>query len=347
LQAERAEAARKAEQERLARAEAERIAEQKRSEAIIQLADKIIEQMVKVDGGSFMMGKRSNAYMTMNEGVSITVANFNISKYEITKAQWEAVMYGNINVSDEGNLPATWISWDKAQEFISKLNKYSGKNFRLPTEIEWEYAARGGRESKGYEYSGSNNINNVAWYDGSSDNQPHTVGTKAPNELGIYDMSGNVREWCGDNSRNNKYKILCGGAFRSIYQQCTIVSRYETDAANNGLWGENGFRLAMSVESIHETQAYFPGGNLEMRQWIIDHVNYPQVKKKERVSGQVTAKFYVQKDGTISDDVQILESLSPPYDQEVIRLIRSMPKWIPGTQDGNPVQVSNSIEIKF
>ena len=101
------------------------------------------------------------------------------------------------------NLPVYNVSWNNCQEFINKLNKITGKKFRLPTEAEWEYAARGGKKSQGYQYSGSNNISDVAWYEDNSGNNPQDVGSKQANELGIYDMSGNVWEWCQD--RYGKY----------------------------------------------------------------------------------------------------------------------------------------------
>ena len=96
------------------------------------------------------------------------------------------------------NLPVEKVSWNDCQEFISKLNSLTGRKFRLPTEAEWEYAARGGKKRRGYQYSGSSNITDVAWYDGNSGSKTHPVGTKQANELGIYDMSGNVYEGCLD-----------------------------------------------------------------------------------------------------------------------------------------------------
>ena len=129
----------------------------------------------------------------------VTLTNdYYIGKYEVTQALWKAVMGNNPSNFKGDNLPVEQVSWDDCQEFISKLNRITGKTFRLPTEAEWEYAARGGNKSRGYQYSGSNNLSDVAWYGGNSGDVTHAVGTKQPNELGIYDMSGNVREWCQD-----------------------------------------------------------------------------------------------------------------------------------------------------
>ena len=117
----------------------------------------------------------------------------------MTQELWEVVMGSNPSrFSGSGQLPVEYVSWDDCQRFITKLNQLTGQNFRLPTEAEWEFAARGGNASKGYKYAGSDIIDDVAWYRGNSSLKTHEVGTKFPNELGLYDMSGNVYEWCQD-----------------------------------------------------------------------------------------------------------------------------------------------------
>ena len=129
---------------------------------------------------------------------SVTLSSYYIGKTEVTQALWRAVMGNNPTRFEGDNLPVDCVSWGDSQVFIRKLNALTGQNFRLPTEAEWEFACRGGNNSLGYKYSGSDNIDNVAWYDGNSGGKTHPVATKSPNELGIYDMSGNVEEWCSD-----------------------------------------------------------------------------------------------------------------------------------------------------
>ncbi|MCL2290331.1 MAG: SUMF1/EgtB/PvdO family nonheme iron enzyme [Bacteroidetes bacterium] len=158
-------------------------------------------EMVFVEGGTFIMGctdgECGHVWEEHQElpAHQVTVSSFQIAKYQITQKQWESIMGNNPSHFKGDNLPVEQISWYDAQEFIQKLNHITGKNYRLPTDAEWEYAARGGNKSQGYKYSGSNNLNEVSW---GHSNTTYPVGTKAPNELGIYDMSGNVREWCSD-----------------------------------------------------------------------------------------------------------------------------------------------------
>ena len=162
----------------------------------------LINNMVYVEGGTFTMGATSeqvsDAGSSEKPAHQVTLSSFSIGKYEVTQEEWEAVMGSNPSHFKGVRHPVEKVSWNDCQEFIRKLNSLTGKRFRLPTEAEWEYAARGGKKSRGYKYAGSNILDNVAWYLENSSNKTHNVGQLSPNELGLYDMSGNVDEWCYD-----------------------------------------------------------------------------------------------------------------------------------------------------
>jgi formylglycine-generating enzyme required for sulfatase activity len=155
------------------------------------------------------------------------VEGFYIGKYEVTQAQYQAIMGTNPSRFKGGNNPVEQVSWNDAQEFITNLNARTGRNYRLPTEDEWEYAAREGTKKSSYAYPGSDDIGEVAWYDGNSGGQTHPVGQKSPNALGIYDMGGNVYEWCQDcSSRSCSSRVYRGGSWNDAAVHCRVASRY-------------------------------------------------------------------------------------------------------------------------
>ncbi|MCQ2209909.1 MAG: formylglycine-generating enzyme family protein [Paludibacteraceae bacterium] len=160
--------------------------------------------MIRVEPGTFMMGcapnQEEDAWDEEKPRHQVTLTQpYYIGETQVTQALWQAVMGNNPSyVTGDLQRPVERVSWNDCQEFIEKLNELTGKQFTLPTEAQWEYAARGGNRSKGFKYAGSDDLDEVAWWEGNSNEETHPVKTKAPNELGIYDMSGNVWEWCQD-----------------------------------------------------------------------------------------------------------------------------------------------------
>jgi formylglycine-generating enzyme len=223
-----------------------------------------LPKMVFVEGGSFNMG--SNDADDEKPIHSVTLSSFYIGKYEVTLKQWREVMGSDPPelASNEGcdNCPVARVPWDDIQAFLQKLSdKTTGKKYRLPTEAEWEFAARGGNQSKSYKYSGSNTCENVAWFDNNpdnySDNKTHVVGTKQANELGIFDMSGNVWEFCSDWYAKDYYqnsptrnptgaplghrRVVRGVLWRNDDFFCRVSSRFSTYSSGSR---HVGFRVA-------------------------------------------------------------------------------------------------------
>lgn len=223
-------------------------------------------KMIEVKGGTFTMGALPNdekASEYEKPAHSVTVSDFFIGETEVTQELWEAVMGANPSHFEGKNLPVDYLSWNNCQAFIEMLNglcegQLGKKRFRLPTEAEWEYAARGGNKSEGYLYSGGNTLSLVGWYGDNSSEQTHPVASLRPNELGIYDMSGNVWEWCqdwyGDYSSssqsnpqgpsNGSYHVRRGGSWDDNARNCR--SSYRGNNTHGISYYHFGLRLVLS-----------------------------------------------------------------------------------------------------
>lgn len=227
-------------------------------------------KMVKVEGGVFTMGataeQSNDAWSNEKPAHQVTLSSFSIGNTEVTQELWTAVMGNNpssctTNYTEHPLRPVETVSWEDCQEFITRLNEMTGLQFRLPTEAEWEYAARGGKKTNGYKYSGSNNVEEVAWcfdYWNSSINGygPCSVGCKKANELGLYDMSGNVWEWVNDwfgdyggaavnptGPETGTKRVVRGGDFAGMSTYCRVSFRHSIDPASASVY--IGLRLAL------------------------------------------------------------------------------------------------------
>ncbi len=228
----------------------------------IPVKDGISIDMVRVEAGTFTMGatpEMKEPWDDEKPAHQVTLTNdYYIGKYEVTQALWQVVMGNNPSYFKGDNLPVEQVSWNDCHEFISKLNSITGKKFRLPTEAEWEYAARGGNKSRSYQYCGSNNISDVAWYGNNSENKTHAVGSKQANELGIYDMTGNVWEWCQDwngkysglsqtdpaGAARGDFRVIRGGGWYNDARDCRSSSRDINTPGNR--YDYLGLRLVLS-----------------------------------------------------------------------------------------------------
>ncbi len=217
----------------------------------------LIDNMIPVEGGTFMMGRKTTSYEGSDEKEhQVTLSSYSIGKYQVTQEEWEAVMGDNPSEFKGAKLPVENVSWNQCQEFIKKINHITGKKFRLPTEAEWEYAARGGDKSRGYKFAGSDTIEDVAWYTNNSRSKTHKVGAKQPNELGLYDMSGNVWEWCQDwygdydssvltnpaGSSSGSSRVSRGGSWCHYAGSCCVLFRGLNSPGSR--FNYLGFRLA-------------------------------------------------------------------------------------------------------
>ena len=217
--------------------------------------------MLPVEGGTFTMG--ATAEMTNPDSDEkpthqVTLSSYFMGETEVTQALWKAVMGSNPSDFKGDDLPVEEVSWNDCQTFLTKLNALTGRTFRLPTEAEWEYAARGGSKSRGTQYSGSSNLDEVAWYDGNSGSKTHAVKTKKANELGLYDMSGNVYEWCQDwygsysssaqtnptGPASGSSRVSRGGSWNYVARICR--SSFRNYCAPGYCYYNLGFRLALS-----------------------------------------------------------------------------------------------------
>ncbi len=219
-----------------------------------RVAEEILANMVYVEGGSFT-----------NYLVRHTVSGFRINRYEVTQKEWKTIMGNNPSAFKGDNLPVEQVSWRDVEKFLNRLNAISGHHFRLPTEAEWEFAARGGNQSQGLLYAGSPTPAPVAWYGLNSGDCTHPVGRKKPNELGLYDMSGNVAEWCHDWWGNDYNTSDTPGKSYVNYQGCPV--NYQGRILRGGAFNDsnvNYLQCGIRQNANHNTRADWLGFRLAM-----------------------------------------------------------------------------------
>lgn len=206
--------------------------------------------MIRVEAGTFQMGSDSGDNNEKPFHLVTLTQDYYMGETEVTQELWQAVMGSNPSYKRGSQNPVEQVSWNACQSFIKKLNQLTGEQFRLPTEAEWEFAAKGGNKSKGYRYAGSNTLDDVAWYWDNSGGSHHPVKGKGPNELDIYDMSGNVDEWTSSYWRDNYNApeerfmfVIRGGCWGHVAWSARVSSRYNGHLIDNNI--NLGFRLAL------------------------------------------------------------------------------------------------------
>lgn len=230
------------------------------------LHKKLLSNMVWIEGGDFEMGSDdTHARNRERPAHQVSLDDFYISKFELTQDIFQQIMGWNNSYFQCANCPVNNVSWFNMQLFIKRLNLATGKNFSLPTEAQWAYAAKGGNKSMAYKFSGSNNIADVAWYSENAQRKSHPVGLKKPNELGLYDMTGNLWEFCLDDMSRNAYKrerghnpfigdkanltkkamkVIRGGGYEFSATESLVFMR--DGATNNVRMADIGYRLVMT-----------------------------------------------------------------------------------------------------
>ena len=226
-------------------------------------------KMIYVEGGTFMMGAPEDdeeAWPDECPQHQVTLSSYYIAEYEVTQSQWQKIMGTTIYQQRDktiwtdlhgvgSNYPMYYVNHDEAKAFCEKLTNLTGKTYKLPTDAQWEFAARGGNKSRGYKYSGSNSIDAIAWYENNSSSTSHPVGQKQPNELGLYDMTGNVMEWCSDwndsyssshqinpeGPSSGQYRVLRNGGWEFPAESCRVSFRFASEPSNRDRL--SGFRV--------------------------------------------------------------------------------------------------------